>query len=487
MLPRAVLSVVLTFLLLAPPLHAQEPAATAVPDDTHLQIPIWGESGEKKLESGDVQGAVEDFKKAFEGSRALRRQYPQELAYSENAYHYLGRLAAAYLKGENIAQAVKLADTGARGYEELVTLAPTEENKEKATNAFGVLAWYQVLNKDGAAAEASARQALEFTPDVTLVNVNLAHALLLNGKRDEAEAIYMAERAKDAGDGRKVREVILEDFIAMEKVGIETPAIGEIRTALGGSKPNGGRRSSKAKSDTPVWPFVAGVALLIGAVFALLMYLDKKRSEKMEAAAKALGFTFRKKPTAEDRTLTAGSQLATIGRSRNIRNIVELPESDGTQLTLFEFQYVTGGGKSSRTHYQTVARFRSSKLNLPSFELRPEGLMAKLVQSLGFKDISLEGRPKFNKMFVLRGQDEAAIRQLFTGPILDYCEGEKWLWMSGAGDRLLVHRENYRAKVEEIEAYAARAREVFALFASGQSASAPTPPPPLPPPPLPAV
>ena len=113
--------------------------------------------------------------------------------------------------------------------------------------------------------------------------------------------------------------------------------------------------------------------------------------------------------------------------------------------------------------------------------------MAKLVQSLGFKDIAIEGRPLFNKMFLLRGQDEAAIRQLLTGPILDYCEREKWLWVSGAGDRLLVHRENYRAKVEEIESYVARAREVFALFANGQRVGAAMPPPPLPPPPLPTA
>jgi hypothetical protein len=360
----------------------------------------------------------------------------------------------------------------------LVTLAPTVENKEKATNAFGVLAWYQVLNKDGAAAEASARRALEFTPDTTLVNVNLAHALLLNGKRDEAEALYMSERSKDAGDGRTVRDVILEDFTAMEEAGIETPAIGEIRTALGGSKATGSRRA-KAKSDTPVWPFILLVTLFIGAIFAVFIYWDRKRAEKLEAAAKALGFTFRRKPTPEDAQLTAGTQLAKIGRSRTIRNIIEVPESDGTQLTLFEFTYVTGGGKSSRTHYQTVARLRSAKLNLPPFDLRPEGIMAKIVQSLGFKDIAIPNRPAFNKMFLLHGQDEGAVARTFTDPILDYCEREKRLWLSGSGDRLLVHRENYRAKPEELEAYATRAREVFALFAHGQPAAA-TPPPPLP-------
>jgi hypothetical protein len=41
---------------------------------------------------------------------------------------------------------------------------------------------------------------------------------------------------------------------------------------------------------------------------------------------------------------------------------------------------------------------------------------------------------------------------------------------------LLVHRENYRAKPEELEACVMKAREVFALFAHTESAGA-TPPP----------
>jgi hypothetical protein len=70
---------------------------TATPADLYAQIPILGASGDSKLLSGDVRGAVDDFKKAFEGSRTLSQQYPQEPAYRENAYYYLGRLASAFV------------------------------------------------------------------------------------------------------------------------------------------------------------------------------------------------------------------------------------------------------------------------------------------------------------------------------------------------------------------------------------------------------
>ncbi len=483
-IPLLVCLFVLTF---APPLPAQSPRPTPAPPDTYLQIPIWGDSGEKKLQSGDLEGAVEDFKKAFEGSRALRRENPQEPSYAVNAYHYLGRLATTYAKANNFAQAVKLGDTGARGFAELASANPTVENKENATNAYGPLSWYQLLNKDSAAAEASARKALEFTPDVPLVNVNLAHALLLNGRRAEAEALYLAERAKDAGDGRTVGAVILEDFAAMEAAGINNPAIGEIRAALGGSesKTPTVRRRAKAKSDFPVWPLIVGILFIIGALFALFIYLDRKRTAKLAAAAQALGLTFRAKATAEDKTLSQGSTIATMGHSRALRNVIELPESDGTQMTLFDYSYIVGHGKTSRTHNQTVTRIASTRLNLTAFDLRPESILAKIAQTLGYKDIDIEGWPNFSKKYLLRGPDDAAIRQLFTAPILQYCEESRGLWISGVGQFLWFHRDNVRPKPENLAAFVESARQTAALFLGPVASSGTTPPPTAPPPPLP--
>jgi hypothetical protein len=155
---------------------------------------------------------------------------------------------------------------------------------------------------------------------------------------------------------------------------------------------------------------------------------------------------------------------------------------------MFEFSYMTGGGKASRTYQQTVARFESAKLNLPRFDLRPEGLMSKLVQTLGFKDIDLERWPVFSKRFQLRGEDDAAIRRCFTAPLVQYCEGEKRVWMSGAAHHFWFHRENHRAKPDQIEEYIAAARNAFALISREQTAaSAPIAPPPLPPPPMPVA
>jgi tetratricopeptide (TPR) repeat protein len=479
MLPRAWIRLLIVVALSAtPPLAAQEETPSAAGDDTYAQIPVWGEAGEKKLESGDTAGAIAEFKKAFEASRELKRQYPDEPAYTENAYYYLQRLASAFSAAGDIPHALQMAEPSARGYAELLAANPSPDNTLKATQGFVQLAWYQVLTKDGTGAEASARYALQVTPSDPAATVNLAHALLLNGKPGEAEALYRRVSGSNASDGRSFRDIILEDFDAMEKAGVGNPGLAEMRAKVGEGKALADAVFARSSGvDTGFWLFFGLVLLAIAAIAGLIIYFDRKRTAKLEAATKALGFTFRRKATPDDKKLTSGSQLWTVGRRRHIRNIIEVPEVDGARMTLFEFSYETGGGKHSRTHTQTVARFNSPKLSLPAFDLRPEGLMSKLVQTLGYKDIDIEGAPTFSKMFQLRGQDDAAIRRLFTAPIVQYCERDKWLWMSGAGNLLWFHRERYRAKPEELQAYVTRAREAFALFAGNASASAQVPPP----------
>ena len=219
-------------------------------------------------------------------------------------------------------------------------------------------------------------------------------------------------------------------------------------------------------------------------MFALFIYFDRKRTKALEARARLLGFTFRRKATAEDKQLTAGSALTSLGRSRHLRNVIELPESDGTRMTLFDFSYVIGSGKRNRNYQQTVTRVQSPKLNLPAFEMRPESVFLKIAASLGMKDIDIVSAPNFSRMYLLRGQDEAAIRQLFTPELVRYCEANRGMWISGVGDLLWFHRENRRVKPEELDAFVNASRQTLELFTNRATAAAP---PPLPPPPLPTA
>lgn len=473
---RVVALICVSFVLGMPGLAAGQQAA----DVTHEQIPQLGAAGDEKLGTGDAQGALADFKAAFEASRELARKHPQELAYRENAYYYLGRLASTYGMARDFPNALAMAHPGAMGYAELATSNPSPELNEKAGYALAQLSWFQLLNKDPIAAEATARRALEFAPGLLPAQINLAHALLLEGRVDEARQIYLTETGKTSPDGVQVADLIQEDFGKMERAGIINPALTQMRRELGGAPGTaaGARDGSASGSMLLVVLVIGGVILFIAAIVAVILLLEKKRSEKMAAAASALGYSFRGKTTKEDRQLLTGSSLPSIGRGQQLRNIIEVPEAGGVRMTLFDFSYSIGHGKQSRHFSQTVTRVQSNRLQLPQFDLRPEGIMAKIAQSLGFRDIDLPEHPGFSKRYALKGSDEAAIRRLFTGEVAQYCERERALWISGTGDTLWVHRENRRAKPDDLGSFVDRARETFLLFADGGHAA--PPPPPLP-------
>lgn len=470
---RSAAPLVCALWICASSLSAQQNATPA--GDLYAQIPSLRDSGEKKLQSGDRRGAIDDFTKAFEASRALSQRYPDEPAYRENAYFYQGRLASTFAEANDIPSALQMAEPSARGYAEMAASDATPENKEKAADALGRLALIQVLGQDGAAGEKSAREALALAPESTLIKVNLAHALLLNGTREEALALYKAAAGESASDGRSVRDIILDDFAAMEKTGTPDETIAPMRAALGAAETATARR--RKPDPLPLWPFVVLVFGGIGIIFVFFIYFDRKRTAALHAKAKALGFTFRPKPTAEDEQLTAGTHLATVGQSRQIRHVIELPPQDDAQTTLFELSYVVGSGKRTRNYRQTVARFQSRMLNLPAFELRPEAVFLKIAQSFGMQDIDIAESPTFSGMYMLRGEDETAIRRLFTPAVVRYCETNRGLWISGAGDLLWVHREKRRVKPEELGGFVTEARQTFALFADTQRSAAPVPPP----------
>jgi hypothetical protein len=263
-----------------------------------------------------------------------------------------------------------------------------------------------------------------------------------------------------------------------------------VRQAFAGSAPPAkrtphARGSGGGGTDVFFWLFMVGIVAFIVAIFAVIIYFDRKRSAKLEAAAKALGFAFRRKPLPQDQTLVAGSALQAMGHGHRVRNIIEVPEREGARCTLFDFTYVVGHGKNSKTYTQTVARVESPKLNLPAFQLRPEGVLLKIAQSLGLRDFDFQEWPVFSKMYQLRGQDEAAVRAVFTPPILSYCEQNRGLWMSANGQFLWVHRERRRVKADEIAAFLASSLEVATLFLEARAAAPASQPPPLPPPPLP--
>jgi hypothetical protein len=93
--------------------------------------------------------------------------------------------------------------------------------------------------------------------------------------------------------------------------------------------------------------------------------------------------------------------------------------------------------------------------------MRPEGFLDRIGGALGFQDIDFESHPNYSKMFVLQGEDEAAIRQFFQPKLLEFFETKLGHSVEASEDAMFFYRPKVKAKPEMIKDLLADAYEVF--------------------------
>ena len=81
----------------------------------------------------------------------------------------------------------------------------------------------------------------------------------------------------------------------------------------------------------------------------------------------------------------------------------------------------------------------------------------------GQQGIELEGQLAFSKMYVLRGDDPDAVRQLFNKQIVKFFESYSGLNCQAAGPQLLVWKPRKRLKPEQIAGFLEQSLELLAL------------------------
>lgn len=201
-----------------------------------------------------------------------------------------------------------------------------------------------------------------------------------------------------------------------------------------------------------VWSIVlgsiAGGLSIVGLVLWLIFRYEKKRTAELAIVADEIGMQFT--PGADERLLPVLQQfrLFNQGHSRRMKNVMRAV-TDQLNLTIFDYQYTTGGGQNSHTHSRTLVALESTAFQIPQFSVRPEGLGDKLAAKLGFQDIDFDQHPDFSAKFVLQSNDENAARRFFTTQILDLFASRPDLSVD-AVPGLITYWKPKRTKPEEI-------------------------------------
>ncbi len=239
-----------------------------------------------------------------------------------------------------------------------------------------------------------------------------------------------------------------------------------------------------------VWEFVIALAFAIAVIVPLSLIFrgirrkyETKRSESVRSVALSLGMSFEDGRDIDAARRFGPFHLFSEGSDKKVRNCLS-GSIDGVDVTTFGYEYTVAGGEGSSTNRQTVAVFRLNELSLPEFELRPRSIVVdpfkivSAIKALVGKDedesIKFDTDPDFSKSYFLKGNDESAIRHVFSRTVLEYFERHKGLSVEGRKEVMIFYRaesldtdigyRGARVKPDEIKLFLDEGRAVFDLF-----------------------
>ena len=190
-----------------------------------------------------------------------------------------------------------------------------------------------------------------------------------------------------------------------------------------------------------------------GFIFYMGRLRAKKRTKAMRAIAESLEMEFVAEKCDPNTLGLDGIDLFEKGRSRKVLNLIKGTFED-TNAFIFDYHYVTGGGKNSSHHSQTVIAYEicsKDGFQLPQFTCKQERFYHIFADIFSLKDIDFEQYPEFSKTYRLIGEDGDSIRKIFNETVIRQLEAvikQRW-HVDAAGEWLIIHRYNKIIKPED--------------------------------------
>ncbi len=142
-------------------------------------------------------------------------------------------------------------------------------------------------------------------------------------------------------------------------------------------------------------------------------------------------------------------------------------------VKIFEYEYTIYKYGSNGSRYtvrtsQTVCRFQSQRMNLPSFVLSPESILDKIEDVFGYyQDIDFRQHPAFSRRYLLTGDNEAAIRKLFTPAVLSHFASKRGRCVEGCRDIFIYYRAGKTIKPHHLRAFLDEGLSALTLLKRG--------------------
>jgi hypothetical protein len=109
-----------------------------------------------------------------------------------------------------------------------------------------------------------------------------------------------------------------------------------------------------------------------------------------------------------------------------------------------------------------------ASIRLPSFTIRPEGMLDAIGSLLGLQDIDFVDDPSFSRLFVLKGNDEPAIREFFDAKLRRVLTVMGGSQMESSTNTLVFHC-GVRKRPDQMKEYMEEGFKLYSVIANPAS------------------
>jgi len=192
-------------------------------------------------------------------------------------------------------------------------------------------------------------------------------------------------------------------------------------------------------------PFAIRKILPVAALKPIERYFTKRQKD-LEEAAKDYGWKY----LAKRNTNTSFLENFVFFHTREIDYYYNHLKDAKNDCSVFDLEWTEGAFIAKEVVKTTMMHIKLD-VDIPVFTLDKEGLLQLIYSLAGFKDISIENHPDFNRRFNLSGENEKAIHELFTDEMVLFLESHPYYHIESNGSSLLILKNERLLGVQEIK------------------------------------
>ena len=190
-------------------------------------------------------------------------------------------------------------------------------------------------------------------------------------------------------------------------------------------------------------PFAIRKILPVAALKPIERYFTKRQKD-LEVAAKDYGWKY----IAKRNTNTSFLEDFIFFHTREIDYFYNLLKDAENDCSVFDLEWAEGAFIAKEVVKTTMMHIKLD-VDIPVFTLDKEGLLQLIYSLAGFKDITIENHPDFNRRFNLSGENKNAIHELFTDEMVLFLESHPYYHIESNGSSLLILKNERLLSVQE--------------------------------------